>query len=865
MRFHWIKIMALALVVALGAGGFTGPQQVWAANEISSLVLNKNELTLEVGGTATLTATAVYVNGTTENVSVKTEWSSGDPDTVAVYAGAVTAKKEGKAALTATFMGKTVIVNVTVTKKLRSLIKDKQQINLRQNQSEQVKLTAYYDDGTNEDVTDKADWNIDNGAIATVVNGKVTGHSSGTGSVTAKYSGQQVTIPVSVEIVKRVDADKTELSLLKGESANIKLMATYPDGTQEDVSDKADWETDDSSIADVIKGKITAYGPGQTNIKGTYGTKSTTIKVIVDQTLKIELDKQTLYMKKGDTAQLKLTATYADGSTEDATAKAEWTSENEDTAYVTKGKVSANASGETTVSAKYGNKTVKVKVEIDVPNRLELNTEELFVKTNESGQLTLKAFYGDDTQEDVTQVAEWSVEDSAIATVTKGKVTAKKAGVTKAKATYGGKTVTAAISVDVPIKLSSSHKNVQFQVGSTEQVTVKAIYADGREEDITSKAVWTSANEEIAEVRKGLVSGVGTGATSVKAVFGTRSVTIQVSVGVLKTLTVDQTKLILAKSESKTLSLKATYTDGTTSNVASDAVWTSSDVKIATVTEDGRVTAVSSGETKINVSFGGKSVDIVVQVDMANKLVATPMTLSFDLGESKAIVLMATDSSGASKNVVQEAEWKSADEKIAQVTNGVVKAISRGKTTITATYGGKTVSIPVEIGVIQSIEVDKKFVSTKRGDSVQINLTAVLSDGSKKEMNDSAAWRSTNYKIADVKDGLVTAVDAGSAIIVVSLAGKSINIPVEIDKLKYLKTNEVAIDLKKGATFDAKATATFFDGSDQDVTIEGLWTSSNIRVADVKDGIIKATGKGKATITVTYAKMRTTIVVTVNG
>ncbi|WP_159887289.1 Ig-like domain-containing protein [Paenibacillus puerhi] len=865
MRFQWIKIMALTLIVALGAGGFSGAQAVAATETISSLVLNKNELALEVGATATLTATAVYVSGTTENVSVKTDWNSGEADTASVYAGVVTAKKEGKAVITATYMGKTVIVNVTVTKRVRSLIKDKQLIDLRQGQSEQVTLTAYYDDGSHEDVTSKADWNIDNGSIATVINGKVTGQSSGSTVITAKYNSQQITIPVNVEIVKRVDPEKTEVSLLQGETESVKLMATYPDGTVEDVSDKADWVSDDSEVADVIKGKITGYGPGQASIKATYGTKSTTIKVDVDHAIKIELDKQSLFMKKGDTSQLKLTATYAEGNTEDVTAKAEWTSEDEGIVYVIKGKLSANGTGETTVTVKYGNKTVQAKIDVDVPRRLELGTEELFLKTGESGQLSLQATYADDTEEDVTRDAKWSIEDTAIAGVTNGKVTAYKAGVTKVTATYGGREVTASISVDVPVKLSASHKIVQFQVGSSEQITLKAIYVDGREEDITSKAVWSSGDAGIAEVRKGLVSGVGTGATTVKAAFGTRTVTVQVSVGVLKTLTVDQSKLVMAKNESKSLSLKATYTDGTTADVASEAVWTTSDSKVALVTEEGKVTAVQTGEAKITVTFGGKTVEIVVQVDMAGKLVASPMQLSFDLGETRAIVLTATDSNGTSKSVSQEAEWKSGDDKIAQVTNGVVTAIARGKTTITAIYGGKSVSIPVEIGVVQSLEVDKKFISTKRGDSVQIRLTAVLSDGTKKDMTESAAWRSSNYKVADVTEGLVTAVDSGSAIIVVSYAGKSVNIPVEIDKLKYLKTSEVAIELKKGATFDVKAIATYFDGTDQDVTVEGLWSSTNIRVADVKDGIIKATGKGKATVSVTYAKKRTTVVVTVTG
>ncbi|MGG2197972.1 Ig-like domain-containing protein [Paenibacillus validus] len=861
LRVRMTRLLMLLLGFVVATSAF-GSVSVRAQEQISSLVLNKNELSLEVGATAALTATAVYVSGTTENVTVKTEWNSGDPDVASVYAGSVTAKKEGKAVITSTYMGKTVIVNVDVTKRVRSLIKDKQLIELRQGQSEQIKLTAYYDDGTSEDVTAKSDWNIDNGSIATVVNGNVTGQSSGRTSITAKYNNQQVTVPVYVEIVKRVDPEKTQVSLLLNDTESVKLFATYPDGSVEDVSDKADWESDDETVADVIKGKITGYGPGQATIKAAYGTKSTTIKVDVDQAMKIALDQQSLFMKKNATEQLKLVATYPDGSSEDITGRAEWSSTDEDVVYVIKGKLSANESGEATVSAKYGNKTVTTRVDVDVPRRLELSKEDLALKTGESEQVTLQATYADGTEEDVTGQAEWKSDSAGTADVSGGKITAYKAGRATITAKYGGKSVSLDLSVDVPTKLVPSVKAVNFQAGSSEQVTLKAVYVDGREEDVTSRAEWSTAAADIAEVKRGLITGVGTGATTIKAQFGTRSIAIPVSVGVLKTLTADKTLLILKKHEAYTIKLTATYTDGTSLDVVQDAQWSTSNANAATV-EQGVITAEGAGEAKVTGSFGGKSVTVTVQVDTANKLTAAPSMLAFDLGETKVIALTATDGSGVSKNVTAEAEWKSGDEKVVQVVNGVVTPVSRGKTTITAAFGGKTVSIPVEIGVVQSLEVDRKFISTKKGQSVQITLTALLSDGTKKDVTDQGVWRSSSYKIVDVAGGWVTAVDSGTATVLVSFGGKTVSIPVEVDKLKYLKTNEVAVEMKKGETLQMKAVATFFDGTEEDVTVEGLWSSTNIRIADVKDGTIKATGKGKATVTVTYAKKKTTIVVNV--
>jgi len=859
------KLMVWLLVLTLVSGSF-GAMSAMAA-EISSLVLNKNELNLEVGSTFALTATAVMDTGTTENVTVKTDWNSGATDIASVYAGGVTAKKEGKAVITATYRGKTVLVDVTVTKKVRSLIKDKQTIDLRKGKEDQIKVTAYYDDGTPEDVTTKAEWNIDNGQVATVVNGKVTGHNSGTATITAKYNNQMVTIPVSVEIVRRIDPEKSKLSLLiSPEGEEVKLFATYPDGTKEEVSDLADWESDNPAVADVLKGTVTGYGPGQATITAKYGTKSTTIKVDVDNAVKLSLGKENVYMKKDATEQLELKATYAGGNSETITDRAEWSSSNEAVVRVVKGKLFAIGSGEATITAKYGEKSVTVVVDVDMPRRLEAKKDSISLKTGGEETIELLSTFTDGKSEDVTSQAKWSIDNEAIAKVAAGKVTGLKAGQATITATYKEKSVQIKVFVDIPIMIKPNVNKVNFQQGSYEQVTLKAIYNQNTAEtDVTELAEWSSSAPEIASVSKGMITGVGTGAATITAKYGTRTTTIQVSVGVLKSLsTTNSLTLSVKKGETAKLDLTATYTDGTKDdNVSKDAEWTSSNTKFATV-EAGVVTGVASGESTITGTFGGKSVTFTVQVDMADKLTATPSFLNFDLGETKTIRLNATDASGTPRDITAEAEWSSSNETIATVSNGVVTPASRGKATITAKYGGKSISIAVEIGVVQALEVDKRYVSTKSGNGVQVVLTATLSDGSKKEVNSSAQWKSSNYKIADVSEGLITGVSAGSTTISASFGGKTVGIPVEIDKLKYLKTDVVTLTLKQGESAQVRATATFEDLAEEDVTIPSLWTSSNIRVVDVKDGIIKATGKGKATVSVAYAKKKTTVVVIVN-
>lgn len=856
------RVILLLLALLWVIGGFDA-RSATAAETIKNLVLNKNELSMDAGSTATLTTTAVYDSGRTEDVTIKTDWNSGTPDVATIYAGVITAKKEGKAIITATYMSKTVIVNVTVTKRVKSLIKDKQKIDLRQGESEQINLKAYYDDGTSEDVTMKAEWMIDNGSLATVFNGKVTALGSGSGVITAKYNNQTTTIPLAVEIVKRVDAQKSRVSLLLNQSETVHLIATYPDGTTRDVTEIAEWSSDNPGIADALKGKITGFGPGQANITASYGNKTAKIKVDVDNAIKLDVNKQNLLLKKNTTEQLKLTATYPNGKTEDITDRAEWSSDNESIVYVIKGKISANKSGEATIKAKYGERSVSVIVEVDVPRRLELNKDTVTLNSNKSEQLMLQAIYGDGSTEDVTSQAKWTVDKETIASVINGKVSAVKAGEATVTAQYGGKSTSAKVLVDIPNILVPNKKKISMQIGESEQINLKAVYPDGKEEDITQKAEWISSSDQVVEVRRGMIIGVATGTATVTAKFGNRSAIIHVSVGILKDLTASETNLALKKGDTRKVTVTSTYTDGRSKDSTLDAVWNSSNPQVATVNE-GTIKALTSGETKISATVDNKTVTITVQVDMASVLKASPSFITLDLRETRTVTLTSIDENGKAADVTNTAEWSSSNTAIAQVEKGNITSLAYGKATITAKYGGKTVSIPVEIGSILDLIPNKRYIPMKTGGEFKVRLMATTAEGTTKDVSTQAQWKSNNYKLVEVEGGLIKAISSGSTSITATFGGKSVSIPIDVDNIKYLKTDLVTVKMKTGETMRVKALATFFDGTEEDVTVLGLWSSSNIRVADVKDGFIKAVEKGKATITVAYGNKRTVVAVNVN-
>ena len=147
-------------------------------------------------------------------------------------------------------------------------------------------MVATYADGTTEDVTAQALLNSSNTSQATIEaeTGKVTvsqGATGGTVYIRGSYGGKggavTITIP-SPPTVSTLSFTPDKLTLENGESAEIKVIATYTDGTTEDVTSKASLSSSDTSKAkidpdtDIITVLEESTG-GTVSIRASYGGK----------------------------------------------------------------------------------------------------------------------------------------------------------------------------------------------------------------------------------------------------------------------------------------------------------------------------------------------------------------------------------------------------------------------------------------------------------------------------------------------------------------------------------------------------------------------------------------------------------------
>lgn len=197
-RLTKYMVMMLVLMLSISNVGLAAA----ADKELSKIVVSKNEMSLEVGDSSSVTVTGVYSDNTSTNVTISSSWSTSDTSIATVYNGAITAKKEGTATITAAYQGQSQTVQVKVTKKVKALSKNVQSLDLRTGDTKDIILTATYSDNeTNSAAASTAEWSTSDEKVATVVNGKVTGQSAGTAVITAKVGSQSVTVDVNVEVV----------------------------------------------------------------------------------------------------------------------------------------------------------------------------------------------------------------------------------------------------------------------------------------------------------------------------------------------------------------------------------------------------------------------------------------------------------------------------------------------------------------------------------------------------------------------------------------------------------------------------------------------------------------------------------------
>ena len=483
-------------------------------------------------------------------------------------------------------------------------------------------------------------------------------------------------------LASSVTLDKTSVEVLIGQT--VHLSATVlPEAT----TDKTiRWSSSDDSVAMVDEGTVTAHKVGQATIKATCGNKeaSCVVNVLPIVVEEISFNKTSVSLKAGETVTL--TATVKPDDATDKTVT--WSTSDASVATVNDGVVTAKKVGTATITAKAGDKsaTCEITVVATPVTSVTLNKTSASVKAGETVTLTATVKPDDATDKTVT----WSTSDASVATVNDGVVTAKKVGTATITAKAGDKSATCEITVvATPVTAVTLNKTyVSLKAGETVTLT-----ATVKPDDATDKTVtWGSSDESVAKVENGIVTAIGKGLSTITAKAGDTSATCMVTVSVpVENVTLNKTELVLQKGQEEVLVALVSPDDATDKTIN----WSSSNVSVVRVDQNGAVAAEGAGTAVITASAGTKSATCTITVTIPVESISLNMTKrTIKVNETVLLKAEINPSDATTKSI----QWSSSDVSIASVgSNGMVKGLKEGVATITASADGKSTSCTITV------------------------------------------------------------------------------------------------------------------------------------------------------------------------
>ena len=301
-------------------------------------------------------------------------------------------------------------------------------------------------------------------------------------------------------------------------------------------------------------------------------------------------------------------------------------------------------------------------------------------------------------------------------------------------------------------------------VGSTQTLTA-TIAPEGAKVTV----VWSSEDDAVAVVNEnGEVTGVAPGTTVISARAEESVATCKVTVTEVKptAINLSAASLKLAVEEQQVLEVVLTPSNA----VADDLTWSSSDVKVADVDQNGTVTAVAVGKATITVKCNGGNLAATCQVEVVSKeeevkvtaIALEPALLNLEEGQKDKLNVVVTPANA----VVEDLQWETSDAEVVTVADGEVTAQKAGKARVTVKCNDGSLSAYCEITVTEKSvtppdeDAVKSVVIIAEGDASDIQvgktvqLTARYEPSTAKPKN--VSWTVDRADFAEVdQNGLV--------------------------------------------------------------------------------------------------------------
>ena len=423
--------------------------------------------------------------------------------------------------------------------------------------------------------------------------------------------------------------------------------------------------------------------------------------------------------------------------------------------------------------------------------------------------------------------------------------------------------------IEEPITISGPDK-----VAVKRSITLTALIGENLQIN-NSGVFWSTSNKKIATVEGGIVTGKKAGVVEIRACAAANP-----SVCASKTITVIPLgkKVIISDIDNGTktidLGTKGTSVEKITYQLSASVspaeaeqgiTWSSQDPSIATVDQNGLVTATGTGKVNITATADdGSHKSKSFKLSVVSSIQDGSIVLSGEnLVIQKKKVTLSVSYLQAVQPVKAKLVWSSSDPSIAKVSNkgivtgayggtAVIKACSAANQSYCGSFTMKVEGIASSV-VINDNDNGSNLIDIGTAGTANEKLTYRLSANVlPANVKQEVTWSSSNSAVASVdENGVVTGHSAGSAAITVTSnddAHKKTKVTIKVTS----NVQPGSLTLSGPDTFGIKESKTLtavFDQLNQPVKNKIKWSTSDPRIAKVSNGTVTGVSEGSAVIT----------------
>jgi uncharacterized protein YjdB len=312
-----------------------------------------------------------------------------------------------------------------------------------------------FSDGSFQNISNDATFTSDNLAVATIDNNTniATGVSPGTANISAAFNGVTGSTPIIVTsaTISSISVTPSTAEVAPNTFVDLTATATLSDGTTQVITNDVTWSSSNPSVAAVDNtGSVGGVSPGNVTITAQFGAVSATSTVLVNpQLTALQITPNSASIAANTGFAFTALGTFADGTTQDVTAFALWTSSAPSVATISAGDANGLAPGNSTIVVTLDGLFASAQLVVTgaKTSSIVVVPASAAVELGGSGKFKAIASFSDGTTRDVTPWAHWTLSSPEVATVSGGVARSAHSGMTTVTATMGDASGAAVLSV----------------------------------------------------------------------------------------------------------------------------------------------------------------------------------------------------------------------------------------------------------------------------------------------------------------------------------------------------------------------------------------------------------------------------------